>query len=278
MKYLEFDSLYKFIISIGIIFILSPFVIFYLLFNKNIDLLISKSEFDKLTQTSQEIVDIKQNLFLNIINSNKYYILAFSMVVLGILLIGFGIYGWKKAQGQVDLKYVLENEKLKKEIGISTEEKRIQVEEEINNDKKILGNDNHSTVYEYMEIEKRLFTVINKDFRVTHEVIQNAKIGECEYDIIATGKNLLAKDYIFEVKYIKGNINDRWISRVLEQIYKKTNNYSDATNHLPYRMLIIITEKENYNEVENKMKKIDKKNNFRIIIEQKSKIKYLKFN
>lgn len=183
MKYLEFDSLYKFIISIGIIFILSPFVIFYLLFNKNIDLLISKSEFDKLTQTSQEIVDIKQNLFLNIINSNKYYILAFIIIGVGLLLIGFGIYGWKKAQGQVDLKYILENEKLKKEIGISTEEKRIQVEEEINNDKKILGNDKHSTVYEYMQIEKRLFIVINKEFRDTHEVIQNAKIGEYESEI-----------------------------------------------------------------------------------------------
>ena len=190
MKYLEFDSIYKFVISIGIIFILSPLVVFYLLFNKNINLLISKEEFDKLTQISQEIINIKQKLFLDFINNHKCYTIARIAIIIGLALIIFGIYGWKKVQGQVDLKSVLENEKLKKEIGISSEEKRTKIEEEIRNDKKVLGNIKSSTVHEYIEIENKLFTRINKKFEDTHEVVQNVKIGTCEYDIIATSKYL----------------------------------------------------------------------------------------
>ncbi|WP_061994229.1 hypothetical protein [Clostridium sp. ATCC 25772] len=278
MQYLEFESLYKFVISVGIILILSPFVVFYLLFNKNVDLLIRKEEFDKLTQTSQEIINIKQKLFLDLINSNKCYMIAGFAIIIGLTLIAFGIYGWKKAQGQVDLKSVLENEKLKKEIGISSEEKRIKIEKEISNDKKILGNIKSSTVHEYMEIENKLFIRINKKFGNTHEIVQNVKIGAFEYDIIATSKYLLKKDYIFEIKYIKGNINTEWINKVLANIDKQTSNYSENTNRIPYRILIIVTENENYNMVNNKIKQIDKKNNFKSIVEQKSKIKYLKLD
>lgn len=278
MKYLEFDSLYKFVISVGIIFILSPLVVFYLLFNKNIDLLISKEEFAKLTQTSQEIIIIKQKLFLDLINSHKYYIIAGFAMTIGLALIAFGIYGWRKAQWQVDLKSILENEKLKNEIGISTEEKRIKIEEEISNDKRILGNTKSSTVHEYMEIEKKLFSRINNQFGDTHEVVQNVKIGTFEYDIIATSKYLFKKDYIFEVKYIKENINDQWIKNVFEKIVNQTDCYSENTNRIPYRILIIVTENENYNMVNDKIKRIDKRNNFKIIVEQKSKIKFLKLD
>jgi len=278
MKYLQFDSLYKFIISVGIIFILSPLVVFYLFFNKNMNLLISKAEFNKLTQTSQEIINIRQKLFLFLINSPYYYIVAGFAIIIGLALVAYGIYRWNKAQGQVDLKSILENEKLKKEIGISTEKKKIKTKEEIINDEKILGNTKSSTVYEYMEIEKKLFTRINKEFGDTHEVVQDVKIGDFEYDIISTSKSLFEKDYIFEVKYIKGNINDKWINKLFEKIDMQTSGYSEITNRIPFRILIIVTENENYNLVNDKIKQIDKRNNFKIIVEQKSKIKYIKLD
>jgi len=278
MKYLQFDSLYKFIISVGIIFILSPLVVFYLFFNKNMNLLISKAEFNKLTQTSQEIINIRQKLFLFLINSPYYYIVAGFAIIIGLALVAYGIYRWNKAQGQVDLKSILENEKLKKEIGISTEEKKIKTKEEIINDEKILGNTKISTVYEYMDIEKKLFTRINKKFGDTHEVVQDVKIGDFEYDIISTSKSLFEKDYIFEVKYIKGNINDKWINKLFEKIDMQTSGYSEITNRIPYRILIIVTENENYNLVNDKIKQVDKRNNFKIIVEQKSKIKNIKLD
>lgn len=111
MKYLEFDSLYKFIISVGIIFILSPFVIFYILFNKNINLLINKEEFNKLTQTSQEIVNMKQQLFLKLIDKPVLYIVICGIV--GFLLVGYGVWRWHEVQKQLDLKPYLENTKIK---------------------------------------------------------------------------------------------------------------------------------------------------------------------
>lgn len=278
MKYFEFDSLYKFVISVGIILMLSPLVIYYLIFNININLLITKQEFNKLTQVSQEIITMRQNLFLSLINRREYYIILGLAIIIGIFLVIFGIYGWRKVQGQIDLKSVLENEKLIKEIGISSEERINKTKEEISNDIKMLGNMKSSTVAEYMKVENILFRKINKEFRDTHEVVQGVKIGTFEYDIIATSKYLFKKDYIFEVKYLKQNVNSEWINKILEKINDQTRNYSENTNRIPYRILIIITENENYNMVSDKIKQIDKKNNFRIIVERRSKIKYLELN
>ncbi|BCZ45843.1 hypothetical protein psyc5s11_19100 [Clostridium gelidum] len=57
--------------------------------------------------------------------------------------------------------------------------------------------------------------------------------------------------------------------------YEQVTNYSEYTNHIPYRILIIITENENYNMISDRINEIPKKNNFRIIVEQRSRIKYL---
>lgn len=127
-----------------------------------------------------------------------------------------------------------------------------------------------------MKIEEQLFTRLKLELKDTHEVVQNVRIGDCEYDIIATSQALFEKDYIFEVKYIKGNINNTWIKKVYEKISNQTNNYSEKTNRRPYRVLIIITENDNYNLVNNKMQQMSKENNFKIIVGRKSRIKYLK--
>lgn len=46
-------------------------------------------------------------------------------------------------------------------------------------------------------------------------------------------------------------ITEKWYTRTIEQIEKQSQNYSNMANRLPYREIIIVTEKENYVQVKN---------------------------
>ena len=61
MDKLEYDSLHKFLVSLGVIFIALPFVVLYFVFSNDV-ILISQIDFDGLSQYSQNL--LQQQSFL----------------------------------------------------------------------------------------------------------------------------------------------------------------------------------------------------------------------
>lgn len=55
MDKLEYDSLHKFLVSLGVIFIALPFVVLYFVFSNDV-ILISQIDFDGLSQYSQNLL------------------------------------------------------------------------------------------------------------------------------------------------------------------------------------------------------------------------------
>lgn len=89
-------------------------------------------------------------------------------------------------------KLELENQKLKKEYGLTERDKRNKVEQEIKHEENEYGYCDIS-INEYYEIEQKIAIKIIKDFSKTHNVINGFKLGNFEYDIVAKGNGFLIK-------------------------------------------------------------------------------------
>ncbi|MCI9592519.1 MAG: hypothetical protein HFG42_18665 [Lachnospiraceae bacterium] len=280
MDKISFDSRYKFIVSLGIVLLVSPFIIIYILAEMSNDILITNKALNELSDISIEIIQMKQDIYIKIISSNIFYGFLIELFLIGIIFIIIGLYEWGKVQKQEYHKLELENEhfelenkNLKQQFGLSQTEQMAKVERELSEDNKLLEKEeNRVTSLEYFEIEQLVAAKIVEKFSSTHDVVKGFKLGDAEYDVVAKGKGFLDKDYIFEIKYFKSMITEKWYTRTIEQIEKQSQNYLNMTNRLPYREIIIVTEKENYVQVENFISRKNNINNLRVNVLKKGEI------
>lgn len=231
---ITYESLYKFIVSIGIALMYLPFFILYIILKLSNDIIISNKIIDNLTKISQKIIKTKQNIYLCIVNNPIFYIFLFIVFLSGIFCIILGIKRWAAIQKNDDYKkeleakkLELENQKLKREYGLTERDKRNKVEQEINHEKNEYGYCDIS-INEYYEIEQKIAIKIIKDFSKTHNVINGFKLGNSEYDIVAKGNGFFDKDYIFEIKYLKTNIKKDWFEEIMNKKRTMQNKQIDC--------------------------------------------------
>ena len=70
----SYESLYKFIVSIGIFLALIPFLILYTISKLANDMIVSNKIIKNATKISREIIEKKQNIYLYIIENQFFYI------------------------------------------------------------------------------------------------------------------------------------------------------------------------------------------------------------
>uniref|UniRef100_UPI00295E8544 hypothetical protein n=1 Tax=Faecalibacillus intestinalis TaxID=1982626 RepID=UPI00295E8544 len=273
-----YESLYKFIVSIGIALMYLPFFILYIVLKLSNDIIISNKRINSLTKISQKIIKTKQYIYLCIVNNLIFYVFLFIIFLLGIFCIILGIKRWAAVQKSEDYKkeleskkLELENQKLKKEYGLSEQDKRNKVEQEIKHEQNEYGYCDIS-INEYYEIEQKVAIKIIKDFSKTHDVVNGFKLGNSEYDIVAKGRGFFDKDYIFEIKYLKTNIKKDWFEEIMNKMLEQKENYAKQTNRLPYVKIVIVTEKENFKNVRTFIMQQKKINNLSIDVIEKKKI------
>lgn len=83
MDKISFESRYKFIVSLGIMLLVSPFIIIYILAEMSKDILITSKALNELNDISIEVMQIKQGTYLKIISSNIFYGLLIDFLLLG---------------------------------------------------------------------------------------------------------------------------------------------------------------------------------------------------
>ena len=96
MDKLKYDSLYKFIVSIGIVIIILPFIFLFGILNNNDIVLIKEDEINKLTNTAKEVISLEQK-YKHIVLSNPVLIsvLTVIFVICGLIIVLYGIVQWK---------------------------------------------------------------------------------------------------------------------------------------------------------------------------------------
>ncbi len=281
MEKLKYDSLYKFIVSIGIIVIIAPFICLFGLLNNNEVVFISQNDINQLTETAQEIITLEQNYkYLLLSKPIVIFITIIIVSVIGIGIVIYGIIQWhNKVQKYEDKSRELSNELLERRLQTLTpEEKENKIKEEVKQietteqTKELTNTLKEGQIDTYREIEEKVYKAIKRHFK-NYKIFQEVRIEEQIYDCIALHtSNYLLNDYIFEIKYFANikAIKNR-IEALKQTMIKQKLCYYNNTNRYAKTVLVIIV--KNFNEkvkLENKkmLDEINKQSTYidRIII------------
>lgn len=263
MEKLKYDSLYKFIVSIGIVIMILPFGFIFGILNKNDTVLVSQNEINQLTNTAKEIIYLEQDY--------KYLILSkpilFSTITMILFLIGsviviYGIIQWKdKVQKYEDKSRELSNKLLEKQIkSLTLEEKEEKIKEDIEEEKiEIKAKNSNVMIHKqridkYMDIQETVYRSIRKQFN-NYKIFEEVKLENQIYDCIALDNSEYAlHDYIFEIKYfssiksIKGKIKSLE-SKILE---KEMLYYENSKRYARTVLIIVVDNFDDKDKLENK--------------------------
>lgn len=264
MEKLEYDSLHKFLVSLGIVLIALPFASLLYLLNADITL-ISQAEYDLLSHYSQYSLQQREQI-MNFILKVLPFLLVI-MFIAGVILVIVGIGNWRKVQK--DLDALVEAERIQKELDASTmknSEVLAKTESEVKEDFSLEKSNiqkQHDRILKYMEIEDRYFSnALPIAFRRRHIFKRNVRIGKYDYDAIAISTESKC-DLIFEIKYWCQPKPLSLISNTLDRLYKAGVNYQTIQQRDFSCVLAIIAPKESMERIRKSVEKhIHENSNF----------------
>lgn len=269
---LEFSDLYKFLTSVGLIFIVFSFLLPWLVMNQGDMLQLSQEDYAKLYRKSADLVDkrIEFNLFL----IKHITSISAALFVIGLLSMIFGIFKWLPKQRNVDeteslelAKLQLDLERLSKEEINRKAEKEIVEEIEIadelptevdenkvtstleNQDStkkthslKDLVEDHKMQVDNLIRMEQVFYQKIVDYNSFNYKVASNVKLGnKYEVDILLNSHNIkINVDLIFEIKYLQNNLSMTYIRDEAARLKELFIYYKDLTKRNAKIVLIVV--------------------------------------
>ncbi len=272
MNKLQYDSFYKFIVSVGIILITAPILGIYYYFTGSYDILITKQEFAELSDFSLQALN--NRIAISKIISFIFPWVCFILIALGIFCVIYGCRNWHKIQTDLDEQTHLDTEmkriNAKQLTPTEVAERTInEILEDSADETSSHKNDNPQNIivhsrYEAMvrglRAENMFYEYICKKLNKHYDIKQNIRIGETEYDIVAIStKN--DTDYIFEIKAWNNPISMALYRRILAQLKSATENYKHLSNRKVLSKLIIVSQSTNVEAMKSQFANIKHKPN-----------------
>lgn len=286
MDKIEYDSFYKFIVSMGIGLVVIPIVGSYYLISNSYNIIVSEEKYNNLSVASKSFVDRKIFWISTIFNILP--IIATVLISIGIILIIIGSIKWYNIQKEMDKTIVLGNDNLEldkkekmKNLTPSEilEKVLVQIKEDNNttqdsekvDDTKDNTDKNKQTVEreikernsmdvhgigKYIEIENKCLKWVEDKYKRDYIINQNVRIGVQEFDIIGISKSNNI-DKLFEVKYWRNRSN---IQETLKRLEQRGRDYEDNMKRNWCAELIIVTPEENFVNMNNLINTVISKN------------------
>lgn len=250
MNNLQYDSFYKFLVSLGVVLIALPLgFLFYLL---NIDqLLISKSEYENLSSLSLHSLEQHHNL-LSAITSVSPFILI-PLIVIGIALIIIGGRKWYGLQKELDKQlkadtFLKTNAITELNSTESTEKAIKEVFAESESAAEVTPND----IVEYMKVEDKCFKYYLPKLSKRYHLKQNLQIDNAIYDMVAISKQNYT-DLIFEIKHWIISPSPDRLYKLADHIKYIGEKYKSTTDHEIEYVIIVVTPKSQLKNIEKKV-------------------------
>lgn len=251
MDKLEYDSLYKFLVSLGIVLIALPIAALVYLLNGD-PILISQTDFDALSGFSQQMIGYRNSLISYFVVIFPWFAVIF--ICLGVLFLGYGIYKWKAVQKNLDKKLDAETtiqtlslmEMSSKEVEVKVEtEVKEDVSAEVADDAVFSAADIQlSRIDKYKGVENLCFNYFTTKYSRDYSFKRNIRMGKYEYDFIGVSRtdNI---DIIVEVKYWRTLAgNSRRIHNLVEFLYSAGVSY-ETIAHRNFKCIVaIVTPKD----------------------------------
>lgn len=258
MDKLQYDNLYKFLVSLGIVLIILPVAALVFLFNME-PILISQADYDLLSEFSLQMIANRNELTSYFISIFPWF--AGSLICIGVGVLLIGICNWVGLQKNLDKKLDAETAiQTLNLLKMNSAEVTAKIEEEVKETAAIetptppvspVVNDHSSAMNKYIEIEDLCFNYFTKRYAKKYSFERNIRIGKYCYDFIGVSK-LDNIDIIFEIKYMKiAAGNSRRIYDLFERVYDSGVNY-ETIAHRNFRCVVVmVTPKEELPRLEN---------------------------
>ncbi len=270
MEKLQYDSFYKFLVSLGLVLIITPFIGVYYLLNYSNENLLTVNKYTELSQKSLGIIEKKENI-LNLFLTLAPYIFIFT-TILGIFLLIYGIIKWKNLQKEIDeqttIKTKVERTQLEK-LTANEVLQKIESEEEINTkDKKQIYN----RIQDAIMAESFCFEYLSNQLSKDYIVEQNVRIDNSIFDIVALSKKN-KNDLIYEIKYYREKPDLHKYKYVLDRLEKSKEVYEKSMNKTCKATLLIIIPSSSYERITRYLKNYQNQ-----VLNSNIKIEYLKIS
>ena len=275
MDKLQYDSLYKFFISLGIVMIALPLAVGAYLITSD-PILISQAEYDALSQYSKQVLVYKE--MVTSMLQNIYPWLAPVFILLGVALICHGIIKWRPVQNNIDKKLNSEAtiqelqlmEMTSKEIDNKV---KSEIQEDISADTTAANGSitdiKESQIIKYKEIEEKCYGYLISKYSKEYAFKRNVQIGQHCYDVIGVSQRNNS-DMIVEVKYWKSTVDSRRIYDLLHRVTNARINYETITQRNSHLLVLVVTSKEALPKIERmielRLQRIDTKIFDRVVV------------
>lgn len=270
MEKLQYDSFYKFLVSLGLVLIIAPFIGVYYLLNYSNENLLTVNKYTELSQKSLGIIEKKENI-LNLFLTLAPYIFIFTTIV-GIFLLIYGIIKWKNLQKEIDeqttIKTKVERTQLEK-LTANEVLQKIESEEEINTkDKKQIYN----RIQDAIMAEGFCFEYLSNQLSKDYIVEQNVRIDNSIFDMVALSKKN-KNDLIYEIKYYREEPDLHKYKYILDRLEKLKEVYEKSMNKTCKATLLIIIPSSSYERITRYLKNYQNQ-----VLNSNIKIEYLKIS
>lgn len=242
MEKLQYDSFYKFLVSLGMLLITLPVLAFLYILNTDYKL-ISQNDYDNLSKISIQRIHNNEEL-LNFATT-AMPVFSIVLIITGLILIIVGCCKWYNIQKELDEQ--IKSDTITKKIN-ATQLSSLETVEKAANE--ISADQNSSTdvssdrVVKYMQIEDKCYKYFFQKLSRRYLLKQNLRIGKLEYDIVALSKHT-NNDLIFEIKYWTVNtITDNRLEHLITNVKTMCKNYKSVTDHNCEPVIVIVTPKE----------------------------------
>lgn len=208
MDKLQYDSFYKFLVSLGLILLALPFAALIFLFYVD-PILISQVEYDALSEFSLQMIENRNELVsmaisvFPVVSAVAFFASPFCLL--------FGLIGWYKNQKRLDKKLDDETtiqtlnllEMNKKEIDAKVEkevtETVVETEDATSTETESVSK---SVMAQYREIEDLSFKYFLSKYGRDYRFKRDIRMGKFDYDLIGVSKKDDI-DLLVEIKYWK---------------------------------------------------------------------------
>lgn len=253
MDKLQYDNLYKFLVSLGIVLIVLPIAALVFLFNAD-PILISQVDYDLLSEFSLQMVANRNEMISFFISVFPWFSAVLIVIGIGVLIIG--VIKWSELQENLDKKSFADTRAALEALNaltMSNAEVIAKADEEAKeaaviespassgppDEKAHLG-----ALNKYIEIEDSCFNYFFKRYAKKYSFERNIRIGRYCYDFIGVSK-FDKIDLLFEIKYMKNTVkNIRRIYEVFERAYNSGTNYETIAHRNFKCVVVIVTNRE----------------------------------
>ncbi len=261
MDKLQYDSFYKFLVSLGIILITLPIVALVFVVNCE-PILISQSEFDVLSEFSQNSVQQKESVLSLIVTWLP--ICAQILIPIGVGCLLYGGIRWHLIQLQLDdqvksdtimkkinAQNMNASQIVTKAAGEVTDAESNEEAENPPQQKFAMAGDK---IIKYMQIEDLCYAWAERKYSRKYHLKKHVRIGNWDYDFVAVSKKN-DSDLLFEVKYWKQLPPTQITSSLLYKMFTAEKNYETETHRNIQSIIIIVTPKQNLEKMQERLAK-----------------------